>query len=144
MGYKVKLQKVSRPTNNTFFVTVPVVLVETMELVKDEEFEWLLEDKNTLVLRRKNPMIKRKLPEGLTPRVARAISSWTTVQKSAFRGYAVTQAFAKAFQIRRVVAEYVGSQARRGINEVYSNGHDVRVGNRHDRNGLALNRSNPH
>jgi len=61
MGYKVKLQKVSRPTNNTFFVTVPVVLVETMELVKGEEFEWLLEDKNTLVLRRKNPMEKLKL-----------------------------------------------------------------------------------
>ena len=38
MGYKVKLQKVSRPTNNTFFVTVPVVLVDTMELVKGEGF----------------------------------------------------------------------------------------------------------
>ncbi len=61
MGYKVKLQKVSRPTNNTFFVTVPVVLVDTMELVKGEEFEWLLEDKNTLIFRRKNSMRKRKL-----------------------------------------------------------------------------------
>ena len=61
MGYKVKLQKVSRPTNNTFFVTLPVVLVETMNLVKGEEFEWLLEDKNTLVLRRRNPMGKLKL-----------------------------------------------------------------------------------
>ena len=63
MGYKVKMQKVSRPTNNTFFVTVPVVLVETMELEKGEEFEWLVEDKNTLVLRRKNPKQKRKLPK---------------------------------------------------------------------------------
>jgi hypothetical protein len=62
MGYKVKLQKVSWPTNNTFFVTVPVVLVAAMELMKGEEFEWLLEDKNTLVLRRENPMVKRKLP----------------------------------------------------------------------------------
>ena len=63
MGYKVKLQKVSRPTNNTFFVTVPVVLVDTMELDKGEEFEWLLEDKNTLILRRKKPKQPRKLPE---------------------------------------------------------------------------------
>jgi hypothetical protein len=61
MGYTVKLQKVNRPTNNTFFVTVPVVLVETMELMKGEEFEWFLEDKNTLVLRRKKPIGKRKL-----------------------------------------------------------------------------------
>ena len=63
MGYKVKLQKVSRPTNNTFFVTVPVVLVDTMELEKGEELEWFVEDKNTLVLRRKNPKPPRKLPE---------------------------------------------------------------------------------
>ena len=62
MGYTVKLQKVSRPTNNTFFVTLPVVFVETMDLAKGEEFEWLLEDKNTLVLRWKNPLEKRKLP----------------------------------------------------------------------------------
>ena len=60
MGYKVKLQKVSRPTNNTFYVTLPVVLVETMQLVKGEEFEWLLEDKNTLVLQRKRLVKKRK------------------------------------------------------------------------------------
>ena len=61
MGYKVKLQKVSRPTNNTFFITVPVVLVKTMELAKGKEMEWVLEDKNTLVLRRKILMKKRKL-----------------------------------------------------------------------------------
>ena len=61
MGYKVKLQKVSRPTNNTFFITLPVVLVETMELVKGEEFEWLLEDKNTLALQRKKTVEMRKL-----------------------------------------------------------------------------------
>ena len=61
MGYTVKLQKVTRPTNNTFFVTVPVVLVDTMELEKGEVFEWLLEDKNTLVLQRKIPKEKRKL-----------------------------------------------------------------------------------
>jgi len=61
MGYKVKLQKVSRPTNNTFYVTLPVVLVETMRLVKGEEFEWLLEDKNTLILRRKSLVQKRKV-----------------------------------------------------------------------------------
>jgi hypothetical protein len=63
VGYKVKLQKISRPTNNTFFVTVPVVLVDSMELEKGEEFEWLLEDKNTLVLQRKVPKPKREIPQ---------------------------------------------------------------------------------
>ena len=54
MGYPVKLQKISRPTNNTFQVSIPIVLVETMELEKGERLEWLIEDKNTLVLRRSN------------------------------------------------------------------------------------------
>jgi len=56
MGYKVKLQKIDRPTNKTFLVTIPVVMVEAMELKKGEQFEWLIEDKNTLILRR----VKRK------------------------------------------------------------------------------------
>lgn len=61
MGYNVKLQKVSRPTNNSFFVNIPVVLVASMELEKGEVFEWLLEDKNTLVLRRTVPKPPRDI-----------------------------------------------------------------------------------
>lgn len=52
MGYKVKLQKINRPTNKSFFVSIPVVLVETMNLKKGEEFEWTLEDKNNMILSR--------------------------------------------------------------------------------------------
>ena len=53
MGYKVRLQKIERPTNKTFCVTVPVVMVEAMELKKGDELEWFIEDKNTMILRRK-------------------------------------------------------------------------------------------
>ena len=38
--------------NNTCFVPVPVVLVDTMELPKSERLEWSLEDKGTLVSRK--------------------------------------------------------------------------------------------
>ncbi len=58
MGYKVKLQKISRPTNKSFFVSIPVVLVESMNLEKGEEFEWILEDKNNMILSR---VKKRKM-----------------------------------------------------------------------------------
>ena len=61
MGYKVKLQKIERPTNRTFSVTVPVVMVEAMGLKKGEEFEWFVEDKNTMVLRRKKLRKMEKL-----------------------------------------------------------------------------------
>ena len=52
MGYRVKLQKVDRPTNRSFYVSIPVVLAESMDLEKGEEFEWSVEDRNTLVLQR--------------------------------------------------------------------------------------------
>ena len=39
---------------HTFCVTVPVVMVEAMELKKGEEFEWFIEDKDTMILKRGN------------------------------------------------------------------------------------------
>ena len=61
MGYKVKLQKIDRPTNRTFSVTLPVVMVEALELKKGETFEWFVEDKNTMVLKRRKPLDPGKL-----------------------------------------------------------------------------------
>ena len=55
MGYRVKLQKVERPTNRSFYLNFPVALAEAMSVEKGEEFEWLVEDQNTLVLRRVKP-----------------------------------------------------------------------------------------
>jgi len=51
-GYRVKLQRVEQPTNHSYHVTIPVVLVEAMGLQKGEELLWSVEDKNTLVLGR--------------------------------------------------------------------------------------------
>ena len=61
MGYKVKLQKINRPTNKSFFVSIPVVFVEALEMEKGEVFEWILEDKNTLVLQRSRKKRIRKI-----------------------------------------------------------------------------------
>lgn len=47
-GYRVKLQKVERPTNRSYCINFPVALAEAMGMEKGEEFEWLIEDKNTL------------------------------------------------------------------------------------------------
>jgi hypothetical protein len=56
MGYRVKLQKVQRPTNRSYYLNVPTALAEAMQVHKGEEFEWILEDRNTLVLRRLRPL----------------------------------------------------------------------------------------
>lgn len=62
MGYRVKLQKVDRPTNRSFYLNLPVVLAEAMRLKKGEEFEWVVEDRNTLLLQRVKayPSARRK------------------------------------------------------------------------------------
>ena len=61
MGYPVKLQKVERPTNRSFYVNLPAGLADAVQLVKGEDLEWFIEDKNTLVLRRRNPIKPLKL-----------------------------------------------------------------------------------
>jgi len=61
MGYPVKIQKVQRPTNRSYYVNLPVTLAEALEVQKGESFEWLLEDKNTLILQRLKPAATRRL-----------------------------------------------------------------------------------
>lgn len=61
MGYLVKIQKVDRPTNRSFYVNLPVVLAEALAIDKGEEFQWSIEDKNTLLLLRAKPKAQRKL-----------------------------------------------------------------------------------
>jgi hypothetical protein len=62
MGYLVKIQKVQRPTNRSYYVNLPVVVAEALSIEKGEEFQWSIEDKNTLVLARLKPHRSRKSP----------------------------------------------------------------------------------
>lgn len=61
MGYLIKVQKVERPTNRSYYLNFPVALAEAIDLAKGEEWEWSIEDKNTLVLTRKTKKTHRKL-----------------------------------------------------------------------------------
>jgi hypothetical protein len=61
MGYLVKVQKVDRPTNRSFYLNLPVVLAQSLDITKGEEFRWTIEDKNTLILSRSKPKPFRKL-----------------------------------------------------------------------------------
>jgi bifunctional DNA-binding transcriptional regulator/antitoxin component of YhaV-PrlF toxin-antitoxin module len=64
MGHTVKIQKVDRPTNRSYYVNFPVALADALQINKGEKFTWLLEDKNTLILRRLRPVPRRKLKTG--------------------------------------------------------------------------------
>lgn len=52
MGYKTKIQKVERPTNQSFYVNLPSAVAQAMNIEKGEEFEWVIENKNLLLFKR--------------------------------------------------------------------------------------------
>jgi len=62
VGHVVKIQRVDRGQTRSFYLNFPAALADAMEVEKGESFEWLLEDKNTVWLRRTNPKALRKLP----------------------------------------------------------------------------------
>ncbi len=55
MGYRVKVQKVERPTNRSFYINLPVAVAEALDIQKGEEFEWSVVDRSTLLFKRKAP-----------------------------------------------------------------------------------------
>ena len=61
MGYLIKVQKVERPTNRSYYLNLPVVLAEALEIKKGEEMKWLIEDQNTLLLCRTHKRPPRQL-----------------------------------------------------------------------------------
>ena len=60
-GCLIKVQKVERPTNRSYYLNLPVVLAEAMEIEKAEQMQWLIEDKNTLLLCRTKKKPPRRL-----------------------------------------------------------------------------------
>ncbi len=52
MGYSVKIQRVERRNTKSFYVNFPAAVAEAAQIEKGEELEWVIEDRNTFVLRR--------------------------------------------------------------------------------------------
>lgn len=67
MGYSVRLQKVERPTNRSYYVNLPVVLAETLDFRKGDILEWSVLNPTTLSLHKigapKSPSKRPKTPK---------------------------------------------------------------------------------
>lgn len=61
MGYQVKIQRVDRGATKSFYLNFPAALAEAMNIVKGEEMEWIIEDKNCLILQRVKKIPARKV-----------------------------------------------------------------------------------
>jgi hypothetical protein len=65
LGYNVKIQKVERPTNTSFYVNFPAAIAEATEVQKGETMEWFVEDRNTFILKRvrsRKSFLKKQQP----------------------------------------------------------------------------------
>jgi bifunctional DNA-binding transcriptional regulator/antitoxin component of YhaV-PrlF toxin-antitoxin module len=65
MGHKIKIQRVERGTTKSYYVNFPAALAEAARIEKGEELEWLVDDRNTFILRRVTPkksILKRRRP----------------------------------------------------------------------------------
>jgi hypothetical protein len=60
MGYSIKVQKVERPTNRSYYINLPVVLAEAVNVKKGEQWEWTAKDQDTLILSRVRSEKKRR------------------------------------------------------------------------------------
>lgn len=47
-----KIQRVDRATTQSFYAIIPTPLGQSFKVEKGESFEWIIEDRNTLILRR--------------------------------------------------------------------------------------------
>lgn len=61
MGYKIKIQRVERRQTKSIYLNFPAALADAAGIEKGEEMEWLIEDKNSFVLRMIKSVAKRKL-----------------------------------------------------------------------------------
>jgi hypothetical protein len=60
MGYRVKIQKVQRPSNRSFYLNFPMALAEALDVQKGETFEWSVQDRYTFVVKRVKPPKTKK------------------------------------------------------------------------------------
>jgi len=52
MGYPTKVQLIQRKESRQWYINFPAPLAQAMEFQKGEVIEWVVQDKNTLVLHR--------------------------------------------------------------------------------------------
>ena len=65
MGSPTKVQLIKRKTSEQWYVNLPSAVAQAVEFERGEVWEWIVEDKDVLVLRRQAPSqsaLKKKLP----------------------------------------------------------------------------------
>ena len=54
MGFPTKVQLIQRKDSQQWYINFPSAVAQAMEFTRGEVVEWIVEDKNRLLLRRRN------------------------------------------------------------------------------------------
>jgi len=60
MGYPTKVQLIQRKDSHQWYINFPAPLAEAMEFTKGEVVEWIIQAKDSLILRRTAVDAKKK------------------------------------------------------------------------------------
>ncbi len=52
MGYPTKIQLIKRTTSEQWYINFPSAIAQAMEFERGEVVEWLIQDKQTMILKR--------------------------------------------------------------------------------------------
>ena len=67
MGFPTKVQRIRRKNSEQWYINFPSAIAQAMEFERGEVVEWIIEDKEQLVLRRLNApdsaLQKERLPD---------------------------------------------------------------------------------
>ena len=66
MGFPTKVQLIQRKDSQQWYINFPSAVAQAMEFTRGEVVEWIVEDKNRLVLRRRrvSPAAPKKTKHG--------------------------------------------------------------------------------
>jgi antitoxin component of MazEF toxin-antitoxin module len=59
MGYRTRVQLINRKKSRQWYVNFPSALAQALELEKSEEVEWVIENRDRLILRRQSRRARR-------------------------------------------------------------------------------------
>ncbi|MBN8457617.1 MAG: hypothetical protein J0M04_07260 [Verrucomicrobia bacterium] len=63
MGHRIKIQRAERGSTKSYYANFPAALAQAARIEKGEEMAWLVDDRDTFLLRRvkpKKPVAKGK------------------------------------------------------------------------------------
>lgn len=78
MGYPTKVQLIKRKSSEQWYINFPAAIARAMRFSRGEVCEWIIEDKDILVLRRTSPpasALKKKRKRGSSKTSRRSSTS---------------------------------------------------------------------